>query len=320
MRPESTLNDTPAGMTDAEWRGLMAEGEALLAKGCELERAGDVEQAVEVLMRALGLLAGHGNQPLGADLLYRSGVLRARLGQTDEAEDLFDQSLETASWCEYKRGQAYATNGLAAVAQRRGDIDAAEALYRRAGRLASETGEHRLSGMVEQNLGVLANIRGDLDSALVHYRSALAPFERADDTEALCWVLNNMGMLETDLGRYDDAEPVLRESLAMRRRLFGDDNYEVSQSLNNVALFLHEIGRPMVMSSLVLGFGFGIMVFSTYGTLIRIGAMLSLATIVALVCDMLVTPALLALLKNNRNAKKKGKAKVASAEPAPEGA
>ena len=79
MRPEPTLNDTPAGMTGAEWRGLMAEGEALLAKGCELERAGDVEQAVEILMQALGLLAGH--LARCSRRLRRSRRVRGRLGR-----------------------------------------------------------------------------------------------------------------------------------------------------------------------------------------------------------------------------------------------
>lgn len=63
---------------------------------------------------------------------------------------------------------------------------------------------------------------------------------------------------------------------------------------------LKEIGRPMVMSSLVVGFGFGVMVLSRYGTLVWIGTMLCVATLAALICDLLLTPALLSVVKNNR--------------------
>ena len=207
--------------------GVVSQAQALLEEGADLERAGEVERAVEALMRALSLLAGYGHQPVGADLLYRTGVLRARLGQTDEAEALFEQSLEMSGWCEYLKGQAYAVNGLAAVAHRRGDLELAEARYRRAGRLASELSEHRLAGMVEQNLGVIANIRGDLDGALVHYRSALEAFECEDDGEAIVWVLNNLGMLQCDLRRFEDAEQTLERGIERAKR----ENHQVMVGL-----------------------------------------------------------------------------------------
>jgi tetratricopeptide (TPR) repeat protein len=156
--------------------------------------------------------------PLVSDLLYRLGTAKARRGETSEAETLFHQSLEVATWCGYPKGQAYAVNCLAVVAQRRGDLQLAESQYRRAVRLANEAAEFRLTGMVEQNLGVMASVRGDLDSAEVHYRKSLRAFEQAGDMEGVCWVLNNLGMLEIDLGRFGDAEATLTRGLKLARK------------------------------------------------------------------------------------------------------
>ena len=213
--------------------GPVAEATALLERGGELERAGKVEGAAEVLLRALGILAGHDHQPLTADLLYRTGVLRTRLGQTEAAQDLFHQSLEAATWCDYGRGQAWAVNGLAIVAQRRGDTELAASQFRRARRLASEASDHRLLGILEMNLGVVANIRGDLDSALIHYEKSLEAFSKTDDFEATCWALNNVGMLQTDLRRFADADGTFTRALKLSKEI-GDRVMEGLVEINRV--------------------------------------------------------------------------------------
>lgn len=209
------------------------EARALLLKGGELERAGKVEEAVEVLLRAQGMVAGHDHQPLTADLLYRTAVLRTRLGQTDKADELFHQSLEAATWCDYVRGQAWAVNGLAIVAQRRGDTELAESQFRRARRLARQASDHRLLGILEMNLGVVANIRGDLDSALVHYENALTSYSKTDDSEGTCWALNNVGMLQTDLRRFEAADQTLTRGLKLAKKI-GDRVMEGMLEVNRV--------------------------------------------------------------------------------------
>ena len=199
-----------------ERAGLLDEVEKLLDLGDELERVGQPDAAMEHQERALAMLAGE-RHPLVADLLHRCGVTRARIGRTDSAEELFQQSLEVAVWCGYTKGQAYVVNCLAVIAQRRGELELAETQYRRAARLAGESGEVRLIGMVEQNMGTLANTRGDLDSAFVHYQRSLAAFEASGHGEGACWVLNNMGMLQTDLKKFDEAHVTLVRARKLAR-------------------------------------------------------------------------------------------------------
>ena len=54
--------------------------------------------------------------------------------------------------------------------------------------------------------------------------------------------VNDLGLLYRDKGDYDQSERLLRESLAMERRLLGDKHPELALSLNNLALVLRRKG------------------------------------------------------------------------------
>lgn len=196
--------------SDMEARDRLAQARRLVELGKEKQRGGDPQGALECQERALSIMAGYGQHPFVADILYWMGTVHRELGQTAQAEALYQRSLEAALWTGSLDGEPYAVNGLAAVAQRRGEVRLAEGLYRRAARLAAEITGHRMIGLVEQNLGILANAQGDLAGALVHYRRSLEALEQARDSEAVSWVLSHLGTLQVDLGLVDEA----RESLA----------------------------------------------------------------------------------------------------------
>ena len=64
----------------------------------------------------------------------------------------------------------------------------------------------------------------------------------------------------------------------------------------SVANTLTAIGRPMVLSSMVLGSGFAIMLFSSYGVLFWLGVMMSLVAFWSIFWDIFCTPTLIRLL------------------------
>jgi len=74
-----------------------------------------------------------------------------------------------------------------------------------------------------------------------------------------------------------------------RRRLGVDANLAVRQTLT-------AIGRPMVLSSLVLGSGFMVMLFSRYLTLFWLGVMMAVVSFWSIFWDMLCTPTVVGLL------------------------
>ena len=51
-----------------------------------------------------------------------------------------------------------------------------------------------------------------------------------------------IGNVYRNLGLYDLAEPLLREALDVRRRVFGADHPAVAQSLNNLGVVLRQRG------------------------------------------------------------------------------
>ena len=50
--------------------------------------------------------------------------------------------------------------------------------------------------------------------------------------------LNNLAGLLSSKGDYDGAEPLYRESLAIRKKALGDDHPLAATGLNNLALFV----------------------------------------------------------------------------------
>ena len=44
-------------------------------------------------------------------------------------------------------------------------------------------------------------------------------------------------------GKYDEAEPLHKESLAIRKKALGEEHPDVAQSLNNLALLLSDQAR-----------------------------------------------------------------------------
>lgn len=76
---------------------------------------------------------------------------------------------------------------------------------------------------------------GRLSDLEVLYRRALSAFgDRAQTAVAM----NGLGELYTEQGKLNEAEPLLREALAMRQRLFPPDHFEVASSHEGLARLL----------------------------------------------------------------------------------
>jgi predicted RND superfamily exporter protein len=65
-----------------------------------------------------------------------------------------------------------------------------------------------------------------------------------------------------------------------------------------VQAMLSEVGKPMVLSSVVVGVGFSVMLLSRYGTLVWMGIMMFVVVTTALFWEVVCTPALLRLFGN----------------------
>ena len=69
--------------------------------------------------------------------------------------------------------------------------------------------------------------------------------------------LNNLARLLQAQGKLDEATPLFKESLAIRKKVFGDEHPDVGESLNNIALVLqaqskYDEATPLYKESLAI--------------------------------------------------------------------
>ena len=172
------------------------------------------------------------SHPKTAKCLTDLGDLLNYQEKYDEAIAVLQKAIETYRRLtpEHARDLAQARFTLAQTYLFKGDKRSAEPLYREVLDYALKNlGENdSIVGDVSNELANLIRDR-DYEQAIALYRRSERivrplPEERAD----LATTLSNLGMVLTDAGRFDEAETSLRESIAIRRELFGDDSPTLS--------------------------------------------------------------------------------------------
>ncbi len=101
-------------------------------------------------------------------------------------------------------------------------------------------------------MGALASARQQPQQALEFYRQALQLCDALDAADEVCArARNNLGQVLYRLDRLDEAEAAMREALAERRRLFGDNHPTIAYSLStlaNVASKRRDFGEAQALS------------------------------------------------------------------------
>jgi non-specific serine/threonine protein kinase/serine/threonine-protein kinase len=104
---------------------------------------------------------------------------------------------------------------------------------------------HRETGIFHNNLGVARFSNGQVEAARASFRAATEVWRvagLAQSPDALN-TLNNWGSLELASGHLETAEPLLRDAVALRRRLYGP-SAATAALLNNYGKLLLQQSRP----------------------------------------------------------------------------
>lgn len=104
---------------------------------------------------------------------------------------------------------------------------------------------HRETGVFHNNLGVARFANGQTEAARASFRAASEVWQRAglaQSPDALN-TLNNWGSVELASGELQTAEPLLRDAVALRRRLYGP-SAATAALLNNYGKLLLQRSRP----------------------------------------------------------------------------
>jgi diguanylate cyclase (GGDEF)-like protein/putative nucleotidyltransferase with HDIG domain len=193
--------------------------EALIEEGQLAERQGRREVARSLYERALYALRDRSQAVTAAALLRWVGLTYQLDADFDAAFDCFEAALAVSDACGDEAGVGHAMNVKAIAHFRLGQLDEAEQLYLQARDRARRSGEAKLAAMTAQNLGVIANIRGDLEQALGHYEASLADYRALGLTKYICTTLNNLGVLYTRMERWETAERAYDEAVEISQVL-----------------------------------------------------------------------------------------------------
>ena len=186
-----------------------------------------------------------------ATLMDTIGQVYLQLGLLDEAEPLFEESLETRR--ERLGGDhpdvATSLHHLGRLRRETGDWKAAEPLIEEAleVRRAVFGDDHLQVAESLNNLGLLYYHMGDYRRAEPALRQALE-IRRRDLPEPHRQVaesLNNLGLLRFRTGDATGAEPLLRRAAQGYEASLGADHPDLAAALQNLALVLHRKGDPV---------------------------------------------------------------------------
>jgi diguanylate cyclase (GGDEF)-like protein/putative nucleotidyltransferase with HDIG domain len=193
--------------------------EALIDEGQLAERQGRRDVARALYERALYALRDSSQSVTAAALLRWIGLTYQLDADFDAAFDCFEAALAVSGACGDEAGVGHAMNVKAIAHFRLGQLDEAEQLYLQAREHARRSGEAKLAAMTAQNLGVIANIRGDLEQALGYYEASLADYRSLGLTKYICTTLNNLGVLYTRMERWETGERAYDEAVEISQVL-----------------------------------------------------------------------------------------------------
>lgn len=220
-------SDIAAATAGRRWTDAIALGREALAIE-EATKGADHPEVAGTLSLIAGWLVQDG-KPAEATPIYRRArdILAARLGPEDALSE-------------------QAASNLAANLQALGQYDEAEALYRAAlDRARAKTGEEsRATALAYNNLAYAMGRQGRFTEARDLYGKALGIAQRWEPEDLdLALIEGNVAANLDALGRPIEAEPLYRQSLAVRIAELGPDDPAVATSYNNLGFNLDGQGR-----------------------------------------------------------------------------
>jgi tetratricopeptide (TPR) repeat protein len=185
-----------------------------LARGWVLQHLGRMEESLSELGEARLAAEALGAADAVALALYRSGVVRYKMGSLATAASLLDAALAT---CQATREPSDALrarifNARAKIRRRQKDFTAAAEDVEQALELAHGLNDDRVLAETYLDASLVAERRNEYTLAREHAEHSKALFERVSDHEYVGKLLNNLGQLRAITGKPEEAVPLLQES------------------------------------------------------------------------------------------------------------
>ncbi|MGZ4430990.1 MAG: tetratricopeptide repeat protein, partial [Gaiellales bacterium] len=185
------------------------------ARGWALHNLGRMDEALADLGEALALAERLPSADLvRAQVMYRIGVIRYKMGSLATAVSLLDEALRLAEGgpepSDALRARIF--NARAKIRRRQKDFTAAAEDVQQALELAHALNDDRVLAETYLDASLVAERRNEYTLAREYAERSKALFERVADQEYVGKLLNNLGQLRAITGKPDEAVPLLRES------------------------------------------------------------------------------------------------------------
>ncbi len=185
------------------------------ARGWALHNLGRMDEALADLGEALALAERLPSADLArAQVMYRIGVIRYKMGSLSTAVSLLDEALRLAEGgpepSDALRARIF--NARAKIRRRQKDFTAAAEDVQQALELAHALNDDRVLAETYLDASLVAERRNEYTLAREYAERSKALFERVADQEYVGKLLNNLGQLRAITGKPDEAVPLLRES------------------------------------------------------------------------------------------------------------
>ncbi len=154
-----------------------------------------------------------------AKVLWATGILTGRLGDSIRATHLVEESLEVWRTVGDKKQMGLALSTLGVAAQRAADYEQATARFEEGLPLLREVGEKQWTAIVLSSLGLIALYQGNHQRARTLCEESLALFRDSGDIRGIASVLTNLGMMHLEQGEDAQAARLWEESLSLRREM-----------------------------------------------------------------------------------------------------
>ncbi|MCP4245672.1 MAG: tetratricopeptide repeat protein [bacterium] len=220
---------------------------------------GDLATAESLFRESLAMfrkLWGDNHEEVAARIANLAVFVFQHLGDRAEAQKLAREALAIRRrLCEGDHGRlANSLNDLGYLLMEAGTYEEAEVLHREALAMRRRLfGDEHAS--VAISLNYLALVRRALEDhveAERYYREALEVCHTTDNAVLLVDTLNNLVSLLQEVNRLDEAEPLLRESLEIRRESMPDDHLSILNTKSILGGSLAALGRHDEAESLLL--------------------------------------------------------------------
>ncbi|MBI2171019.1 MAG: tetratricopeptide repeat protein [Chloroflexi bacterium] len=207
----------------------------LLVRGYWVERIAWGETAVEAA-KAIG-----DDQRL-ATIMQNLGIANQDQGRTEEAADLYQQSLEIAKRLGDRQGIAVTLHQLGILAQHQGRTEEARDLYQQSLDIKKRLGDQQGIATTLHNLGAIAQDQGRLEEARDLYQQSLDTRKRLGDQQGIAKSLHSLGILAQDQGRPEEARDLYQQSLDIKKRL--GDQQGIAATVHQLGRLAQDQGRP----------------------------------------------------------------------------